>query len=393
MKKSTIYIFFILLASFTFAFAEKIYLDITQPGIKKLAIAIEGFEKNPAIYSSIKENLEFTEYFRVYGPFPYRSEKFDPSFWKASDVEIVVRAECFEKISIKIFTVTSDTPIFSKEYPLKNDEHTGNWISSDIYKTLTDKDSPFFNRFVFLRRFKNFTGIFISNWNGKNIHDTGIRREIISRAILKGNKIFYSSLQGRFWHIEVFDLSTKTNREIIKSKALLQLGDVISESQFIYIQNDGEVSEIKISDLSGKNRIITSSRWIESSPRWHASQIFFVSNRTGSPQIYQTKEGSSARRLTFQGSYNTEPTISPDGNKLAFSSLVGVFQVYVLDLVSGTQTPITHEGNNEQPSFCPDGHFLTVMSDRRGKREIYLVSVDGLIQKPLTVGYLPYCSR
>ncbi|MCX7771358.1 MAG: hypothetical protein N2202_09830, partial [Proteobacteria bacterium] len=299
-----------LIFSCNFSFAEKIYLDITQPGIKKINIALEGFDKVDKIFNTIKEDLEFTEYFEVYGPFPYKDEKFQPLLWQASNTDIVIQARITDKIYLKFFTVTTTSPFFTKDYVLQNNEYTGHIIASDIYKVLTGKESPFFNRLLFMRKFKGTSGIFISNWNGKNIHDTGIRREIISRAILRGNKIFYSSLQGRFWHIEVFDLSTKTNREIIKSRALLQLGDVISDSQLIYLKNDGELSEIKLLDLSGKDRTITSSRWIESSPRWHASRIFFVSNRTGSPQIYQTQEGMSTRRLTFQGRYNTEPAIS-----------------------------------------------------------------------------------
>lgn len=391
------FLFFSLIAYLVFSsnlsFAEKIYLDITQPGIKKINIALEGFNKVDKIFNTIKEDLEFTEYFEVYGPFPYKDEKFQPLLWQASNTDIVIQARITDKIYLKFFTVTTKSPFFIKDYILKNNEYTGHIIASDIYKVLTGKESPFFNRLLFIRKFKGTSGIFISNWNGKNIHDTGIRREIISRAILRGNKIFYSSLQGRFWHIEVFDLSTKTNREIIKSRALLQLGDVINDSQLIYLKNDGELSEIKLLDLSGKDRTITSSRWIESSPRWHASRIFFVSNRTGSPQIYQTQEGMSTRRLTFQGRYNTEPSISPDGTKMAFSSLVSGFHIYMLDLTSGAQNQITQEGNNEQPSFCPDGHFLAIMSDRRGKKEIYLMSSNGLVQKPLTTGYLPFCTR
>lgn len=386
-------IFSLVFVTFNSSNAEKIYLDITQPGIKKLSIAIEGFEQVPIVSNTIKDNLEFTEYFKVYGPFPYKGEKFDPSLWRASDIEIVIRASTEDKISVKIFTVTSDSAIFVKDYTLNNSESIGNIIASDIYKTLTGKSSPFFNRFVFLRKFRNSTGVFISNWNGKNIYDSGIRREIISRAVLKGNKIFYSSLHDRFWHIEVFDLSTKTIREIIKSRALLQLGDVTGESQIIYLQNDGELSEIKIADLSGKSKTIASSRWVESSPRLSSSRIFFVSNRAGSPQIYETWEGAVARRITYQGRYNTEPALSMDGSKLAFSSLAGGFQIYILDLVTGVQSQITKEGNNEQPSFCPDGNFLTIMSDRRGKKEIFLLSADGFIQKPLTAGYLPYCTR
>ncbi|MEN2993749.1 MAG: hypothetical protein ABDH19_00165 [Thermodesulfovibrio sp.] len=375
------------------SFAEKIYLDITQPKIKKLSLAIEGFEKHPVLFSTIKENLEFTEYFKVYGPFPYKGEKFDPSLWRASDVEIVVRAETLDKILIQVFTVTSPSPIFKKEYYLKDDEYTGNIISSDIYQLLTGKKAPFFNRIVFLRKFSKSMGIFISSWNGKNLYDTGIRREIISRVVLKQNKVFYSSLNGRFWSIEVYDISNKSNREIIRSRALLQLGDVINNSQFLYLENYGDSSEIKISDIYGNKKTIYSSLWVESSPRWSSSKVFFVSNRAGSPQIYQiTKEGLP-RRITFQGNYNTEPAVNPDENKLAFSSRTEGFQIHILDLLSGMQTQITKEGNNEQPSFCPDGHFLTIMSDRRGKKEIYLISLDGVIQKPLTTGYLPYCSK
>lgn len=382
------------LSALSSVFAEKIYLDITQPGIKKLAIAIEGFDTLPVLFNTIKEDLEFTEYFRVYGPFPFKEQTFDPNLWKGSDVEIVVRAETLNKISMKVFTVASASPIFVKEYPLKNDQATGNLIASDIYRLLTGKEAPFFNRFVFVRKLSRSMGIFLSNWNGKNIYDTGLRRQIISKVVFKGNRIFYSSLHGKFWKIEVFDTATKTNKEIIKSKALLLLGDVLNESQFLYSESDGEVSEIKISDIYGKTKTISSSRWIDTSPRWAKSSIFFVSNRSGYPQIYEmTPSATAIRRVTYYGKYNTEPAITPDGSKMAFSVLNGNFQVYVMDISSGMQTQITKEGNNEQPSFCPDGHFLTIVSDRRGKKEVYLISSDGTVQKPLTHGYLPYCSR
>lgn len=106
-----------------------------------------------------------------------------------------------------------------------------------------------------------------------------------------------------------------------------------------------------------------------------------------------SQSGNGIRRVTYQGRYNTEPTISPDGSKLAFSSLTGGFQIFIIDTLSGAKVQLTKDGNNEQPSFCPDGHFLTIMSDRRGKKEIYLISSDGTIQKSLTDGYLPYCTR
>lgn len=380
--------------SLSFAWAEKIYLDITQPGIKKLSLAVEGFDRFPTLFDTLKEDLEFTEYFKVYGPFPYRAEQFDPNLWKSSNVEIVVRAETYEKILIKIFSVASTSPIFVKEYSLKDDQHTGKLIAADIYKLLTGKESPFFNRFVFVRKISKSMGTFLSNWNGKNVIDTGLRREIISRVVLRGNKIFYSCLDGKFWKIEVFDMENRINKELIKSRSLLMLGDVLNDRELLYSESDGEISEIKIFDISGKTRTISSSRWIDTSPRWTGYKVFFVSNRSGQPQIYEmSHSGLNIKRVTYRGRYNTEPSISPDGSKLAFSSLNGNFQIHIMDKSTESQNQITKEGNNEQPSFCPDGHFLTIMSDRRGKKEIYLISADGVVQKSLTYGYLPYCTR
>lgn len=373
-------------------YAEKVYLDITQPGIKKINLALIGFDRIDKVFNTIKEALEFTDYFEVFGPFPTREEKFQPALWQSSNIDIIIRATVSDKIKINFFTVTGENAFFTKEFNLQNNELTGNLIASDIYKILTGREAPFFNRFVFIRKFKQNHGIFLSNWNGKNIQDTGIRRELISKVILRGNRIFYSSLQGKYWHIEVFDLLKKTNREILRSRALLQLGDVIDDSQLLFLKNDGELSEIRITEISGKEKTIISSRWIESSPRWSFSKIYFVSNRSGSPQIYQI-QNSRIIRLTFQGKYNTEPSVNPEGDKLAFSSLVNGFQVFILDLNSMSQTQLTQQGNNEQPSFCPDGHFLTIMSDRRGRKEIYLLSSNGMVQKPLTIGYLPHCSK
>lgn len=373
-------------------YAEKVYLDITQPGIKKINLALIGFDRIDKVFNTIKEALEFTDYFEVFGPFPAKEEKFQPALWQSSNIDIIIRATVSDKIKINFFTVTGENAFFTKEFNLQNNELTGNLIASDIYKILTGREAPFFNRFVFIRKFKQNHGIFLSNWNGKNIQDTGIRRELISKVILRGNRIFYSSLQGKYWHIEVFDLLKKTNREILRSRALLQLGDVIDDSQLIFLKNDGELSEIRITEISGKEKTIIFSRWIESSPRWSFSKIYFVSNRSGSPQIYQI-QNSRIIRLTFQGKYNTEPSVNPEGDKLAFSSLVNGFQVFILDLNSMSQTQLTQQGNNEQPSFCPDGHFLTIMSDRRGRKEIYLLSSNGMVQKPLTIGYLPHCSK
>src|SRR5690606_41422188 len=47
--------------------------------------------------------------------------------------------------------------------------------------------------------------------------------------------------------------------------------------------------------------------------------IYFTSDRGGSPQIYRVATtGGAVSRVTFDGSYNVSPRVSPDGRKLAY---------------------------------------------------------------------------
>ena len=57
--------------------------------------------------------------------------------------------------------------------------------------------------------------------------------------------------------------------------------------------------------------------------------IYFTSDRGGSPQIYRMPAGGGeAQRVTFDGTYNVSPRISPDGKMLAYIARNGgKFQV------------------------------------------------------------------
>jgi TolB protein len=60
----------------------------------------------------------------------------------------------------------------------------------------------------------------------------------------------------------------------------------------------------------------TSSSGIDTEPRFSpdGAALYFTSDRGGSPQIYRVRaSGGDAQRVTFDGSYNVSPRISPDG--------------------------------------------------------------------------------
>ena len=90
--------------------------------------------------------------------------------------------------------------------------------------------------------------------------------------------------------------------------------------------------------------------------------------------------GGGATRISKNGSYNTTPAWAPrDGKEvLAYTTRdKGAFDIVVKDLGSGKMTRITQgQGNNEEPTFSPNGRVVAFSSSRDGGG-VYLANADG----------------
>src|ERR1700730_3300158 len=105
------------------------------------------------------------------------------------------------------------------------------------------------------------------------------------------------------------------------------------------------------------------------------SKIYFVSDRSGHKEIWvMDYDGSNQRQLTHQGSVSLSPRISPDGSRLAFSSLTKTgwdILLYSIDLNRLVSFPRLG-GTNLSPAWSPDGARLALSSSRGGNSEIYV---------------------
>jgi TolB protein len=113
--------------------------------------------------------------------------------------------------------------------------------------------------------------------------------------------------------------------------------------------------------------------------------IYFTSDRGGSPQIYRVPStGGSPERVTFAGTYNISPALSPDGRWLAFISRVqGQFKLHVMELPSGQATPITDTTADESPSFAPNGRLIVYATRQNGREALMTTTLDGKIKARL----------
>jgi TolB protein len=122
------------------------------------------------------------------------------------------------------------------------------------------------------------------------------------------------------------------------------------------------------------------------------SQIFFVSSRSGHKEIWgMDYDGENQHQITHLGSISLSPRISPDGTRLAFSSLTKSgwdIQIYSMDLNRLLSFP-KFGGTNLSPAWSPDGANLAFSSSRSGDPEIYTVDQSGKNLKRLTVSKMP----
>src|SRR5438132_13580355 len=90
-------------------------------------------------------------------------------------------------------------------------------------------------------------------------------------------------------------------------------------------------------------------------------------------------------RITAWSGLDTQPTLSPDGNSVAYSSNHnGSFEIYIKQLTpGGREIQLTSDGQeNFQPAWSPDGQRIAYYS-KKG-RGIWVMPAFGGASRPLT---------
>jgi len=207
-----------------------------------------------------------------------------------------------------------------------------------------------------------------------------------------GTRLAYVSFEGRRSEIFVQNLLTR-QRQKVSSFPGINGAPVWSPDGTrlaLTLSREGN-PDIYIMDLATRKLTQLTRHWgIDTEPAWmpDGRELVFTSSRGGKPQLYRmpVSGNDKARRLTFEGDYNANAEVSPDGKSVAFVQGEGnVFKIALMDLQTGFTQVLTDGPLDESPSFAPNGSMILYAAQAEGKGVLAAVSTDGRFKQRLVL--------
>jgi tol-pal system beta propeller repeat protein TolB len=188
-----------------------------------------------------------------------------------------------------------------------------------------------------------------------------------------GRYIVYCDADDQGTRIAQFDLRTMKTQLLRSSSRGLNITPVYTKDgkSIVWASGGDSPAELMLASANGNDSLsvpfVGRSGFETTSPSFSpdGKQIVFMSPRPLTPQLYIMNVDGTGLRLQTpvvagKRSYRTGPDWSPAGDKIAFQQQAGDFQVWVVGVKDRVMTQLTNEGENEDPSWAPDGRHLAI---------------------------------
>ena len=299
------------------------------------------------------------------------------------------------EVSFRLYEIEKGAaPVLSRTYRCNNIRILVHQWCNDVVEHYTGEPGFFGSKIAFVTKSKGGgKSVMAMDFDGNSVYSLSRNSSLnlLPAWSPSGGKVAFTSYMRNNPDLYVVSAAGGRPKRISKYPGMNTGASWSPDSSKIALtlSKDGN-PEIYVIDASSGTIIkrLTNSRSIDTSPVWspNGREIAFVSDRQGGPQIFvMSADGSNQRRVSMNGDYNTTPVWSPrkGARVIAYTTRDGgKFDIVTLDLDSGKMVRITQgQGNNEEPSFSPNGRAIAFASVRKGGSGIYISNSDGTGQQ------------
>lgn len=283
-----------------------------------------------------------------------------------------------------------DKPVLSRTYQGSSVRELAHMWCNDIVEYYTGERGFFGSKIAFVqKRKRGAKAVMAMDFDGKGVYSLtrNSSYNILPAWSPGGGKVAFTSYMRNNPDLYIVGAGGGRPKRVSRHRGMNTGASFSPDGSKIALtlSKDGNPEIYIISASDGAIiRRLTNNKSIDTSPAWSPSgqEIAFVSDRQGAPQIFvMSASGGKQRRVSKNGNYNTTPVWSPrkGARILAYTTRDGgKFDIVTLDLHSGKMVRITQgQGNNEEPSFSPNGRAIAFASVRKGGAGIYIANADG----------------